>query len=67
MTYSEQVRHPSGALERRRDGSRKKIWFWILVGVAAFIYLIWRAGLHSGGSGASAIGAAGPANPHGWV
>ena len=44
--YSEQVRHPSGALNPPRDKSRTPAsMFWILVGLAVLLYFGWRAGM----------------------
>lgn len=66
VSYSEQVRHPSGALNRPRvKGASRRLWFWLLGLAAVFVYLIWRAGLRSANSHASATGPVG--NSNGWV
>ncbi len=73
MSYSEQIRHPDGALnppQEKQSGGAP--WLWIfLVGIAALIFVgiyrpQWLAKIGVNLSGAAkAVGAV--SNPMGWV
>jgi hypothetical protein len=69
VSYSEQIRHPSGALDppenvKRRGLSRLS---WILLGLCALALIVWRAGWFDkvAATGASAVTPI--PNPHEWV
>jgi hypothetical protein len=64
MTFSERVRHPSGALTVKDKKTGRKIFLWIVVIVVA-LYVLWRAGFFSKAASASQAPAAIP-NPYRW-
>ncbi len=67
MTYSEQIRHPSAALNPPRDGEQGLSRLgWILVGLVVLLFFAWRFGWFSKivATGAKAVSVA---NPLGWV
>jgi hypothetical protein len=73
VSYSERIRHPSGALNPPKKSSRVNWWWFVLAGVAAFILIAifrpqWLAkiGVQLNLSDASKA-LAGIANPRGWV
>ena len=71
MSYEEQIRHPSGALDPPEDKEQgASRWFWVLLGLAALTYFAWRMGwldkiIASAKAGANAVKPI--ANPYGWV
>jgi len=72
QSYSDRIRHPSGALNPSRDeGWSREWWFWILLGLAAaFGYFAWRKGWLDPiiAAAKAVVKAARPiANPHRWV
>ena len=73
MSYAEQIRHPSGALESPASNAKEESWwerhpeatllFYIAI-VVLFIYGMWRSNtIHKA---AAALGVA-VENPFGWV
>jgi hypothetical protein len=71
QSYSERIRHPSGALNpaREKEQSRSRL-IWLLLGLAAFGYFAYRMGWLNkmAATGAKVVSAVRPvANPQGWV
>lgn len=71
MTYSEQIRHPSGALDPPREVKQpgvSRLWLFVIVGIVVLVIIgkfrpQWLAKIGIAVSdGATAIG-----NPLGWV
>ena len=73
VTYSERIRHPSAALhppQEKSEGKNQGRWLWIVLVLAALVYIASRMGWLDKIIAATKAGvnAAGPiANPHGWV
>jgi hypothetical protein len=70
MTYAEQVRHPSGALDPPKKSGGFSWWWFVYGGIAALVLIAifrpaWLAKIGITFSGAA--GAAGNLNPLGWV
>ncbi len=74
MTFSEQIRHPAGALDPPKESGGLSWWWWLIGGGFAALVLIaifrpaWLAtiGVHVNlSSAAKAVGAI--SNPMGWV
>jgi hypothetical protein len=73
MTYSEQIRHPSGALNPPQEKKPSvSLWWYVAAVIAAFILVAvirpqWLAkiGIQAPSGGGAALGDV--SNPHGWV
>lgn len=72
MSYSEQIRHPDGALNPQREKNSGLSWWWfVYAGIAALILVAvfrpqWFAkiGLHISSGASKGVGGI---NPRGWV
>jgi hypothetical protein len=70
MSYAEQIRHPSQALDPPKKSSGLGLWWFLIGGIAALVLIAifrpqWfaRIGIHISGAGK----ALGGINPRGWV
>jgi len=74
MSYTEQIRHPDGALnpaeEKERDGA--SWWWWVVAAMVALVLIgiyrpqwLEKIGVYVARSSGEALG--GIANPMGWV
>lgn len=69
VSYSEQIRHPSGALDPSENVGRRGLsrLSWILLGLCVLVLIVSRAGWFGKVAATRASPVTPTPNPHGWV